>query len=63
MVTIPSGLFGAPRIMNSIFIQRNIPYSLRKMIEHETNAPKLQNMELKQLDIEPQSFGSYYQMK
>ena len=25
--------------MNSIFIQRNIPYSLRKMIEHETNAP------------------------
>ena len=30
----------SPEIMNSIFIQRNIPYSLRKMIEHETNAPK-----------------------
>ena len=28
----------SPEIMNSIFIQRNIPYSLRKMIEHETNA-------------------------
>ena len=46
--------------MNSIFIQRNIPHSLRKTIGH---LKKLQNMELKQLDIEPQSFGIYYQMK
>ena len=26
--------------MNSIFIQRNIPFSLRTMIEHITSVPK-----------------------